>query len=324
VSGRIQVLATLLGLQLLLIAGFLYFDAAGSSQAASSLLQFSVDDVDRLVISGDEKDDEEQKDGKQVELSKAESGWHLADGTPADGEKIDGVLKKLAELNTPWPVATTESSRERFEVTPESHQRHIQLFAGDTIVADLYLGTSPGYRRVHARVADADEVYSVDFSNFEVPTAANDWLDKNLLQATGDVTELTREGAWTLRKNDEGWLLQVAGGAERGAQDTAADAEAAAKVVERLAQLRVTGFAAEDAKFSEQATFAVTDKSGTYRLRILHGEGEDSYAAESDRVAGRFAIAAYIAEQVLVEASDLQPGEKPEPAADAAAGAEAG
>ena len=98
---------------------FGYLDFADSSMPAPSFLEFVIEDVDQLVISGD---------GEEVEMSKDEGGWYLAGGTPADGDKIDGVLGKLEALDAQWPVATSEGSRQRFEVTAESNQRHIQMY----------------------------------------------------------------------------------------------------------------------------------------------------------------------------------------------------
>jgi hypothetical protein len=306
VSGRIQLLATLFGLQLLLVGGFLYSDFSDSSSEAPGLLEFVAEDVDRLVIRGD---------GEEVELAKGENGWDLSAGIPADADKIAEVLDKLIALHAPWPVATSEGSRERFEVTAQSHQRHVQMFSGTEPVADLYLGTSPGYRRVHARAADADEVYSIDFSNFEVPVAQDEWLDKDLLQAVGAVTEVARVGLWTVSKGEEGWLLGAIAPARNAAEQSAADPEAAKKLIDRIGELRVTGFAPVDASLTEKGAFSITDEAGSHQLRFYHDEEEDTYVVESDRVPGRFSVAAYIAEQVIVTEEALrvrdQPAEEP-------------
>ena len=61
----------------------------------------------------------------------------------------------------------------------DSYQRRVQVLTGDETLADVYLGTSPGYRRVHARRADADDVYSIEFSNFEAGTDVSSWLKKS-------------------------------------------------------------------------------------------------------------------------------------------------
>ena len=113
----------------------------------------------------------------------------------------------LIHLKSSISKITSESSRERFEVTRDSNQRHIQLFGAEETIGELFLGTSPGYRRVHARAGGADEVYSIDFSTFEVPVGKDDWLDKDLLRPLGEVTEVVRDGAWSLSRGEEGWLL---------------------------------------------------------------------------------------------------------------------
>jgi len=298
VNGRVELLAMILAVQLLLVAGFFYVDLSDASEPAPSFLEFVAEDVDRLVISG-------LGDGESVELSKTEGRWSLAGGTPADESKIVAVLDKLDGLSAPWPVATSEDSRQRFEVTAQAHERHIQMFAGDEPVAQIYLGTSPGYRRVHARADGADEVYSIDFSSFEAPLVNDDWLDKGLLEAVGDVTAVVREGTWTLSRAEEGWDLAAAAPAQVAGK-TAVDPEAVERLISRVTDLQVTGFAPDDANLTSKGAFTVSDDAGSHGLQLFHDATEDAYAIESDRVGGRFSVATYIAEQIIVAEGDLR------------------
>lgn len=297
-SGRIGLLATVLAVQLLVVAGVVLRDTAGSSDKVTSLLAFTVGEVDRLVVSGE---------GETVTLQKSGDGWRLENGAPADANKIDDVLGKLAAMSAPWPVATTGDSRTRFEVTEDSHQRHLQAFAGDESLFDLYLGTSPGYRRVHARIAGSDDVYSIDFATYEVPVAAGDWLDKELLQPSGTVSAIAREGSWSLTRDDEGWLLAGVAPAATAGEGQAADADAAKRIAERIADLRVIGFAEPGFPGEEKGVLAVRDEAGSYRLIVLHDAEEDQYAVRSSRVEGLFEVAGYIVEQLLVDMDDLRP-----------------
>ncbi len=66
----------------------------------------------------------------------------------------------------------------------------------DKVVGDLYLGTSPGFKKVHARRADSDDIYAITFANYEATARTDDWLDKALLKPTGDVTAVTRPDHW--------------------------------------------------------------------------------------------------------------------------------
>ena len=296
-SGRIGLLGGLLAAQVVIIAGLLLASGVGSDAGAPHLLSFDPANVTKLSVSGE---------GETVGMARDGDIWRLQGGTlngapeglPADGGKISEVLDKLAGLDAPWPVATSDDSAERFEVTEGNHQRRLVVEDADGPVADLLLGTSPGYRRVHARLSGASEVYSIDFSNYEAPTDADQWLDKALLAAKGQVSSVMLEDAWQLARQDDGWLIDGA----------PADTEAADDLVRRFTGLRVLGTSAEqaDAAGEPAGVFAVTDEDGEHRLTLFHEAEENDYSLTSDRVAGRFEVATYIAEQMLADPADLQ------------------
>ena len=240
------------------IVGVLLAVASGSQVEAEPFLTFDARAVDGLSVAGE--------DG-EVTLTKAASGWQLPDGLPADETKVDGVIEKLADAAAGWPVATSASVQERFEVAEDNHQRRLTLSGGGEPVADIYLGTSPGYRKAHARRVDDDDIYAITFSNYEAGTKAADWLDKALLRPNGALTGMRYDGAFDLSKDEEGvWTastgaaldqakvetlagrftgLTVTGVselspqeaiAEQAAEDAAAQAEAAADAAEDAAE----------------------------------------------------------------------------------------
>ena len=283
-KDKLGLLGAVLVVQLLVVAALVIDDALGSAQTAPTLLSFDPDEVVKFNVSTLED---------SVLLLKSEQGWHLDDDLPADDEKVGEVLDKLANVSAPWPVATSSDSAERFEVTEANFQRRLVLESADDTLADLMLGTSPGYRRVHVRAEGEDEVYSVDFSNYEVPVDIDQWLDKTLLQASGPISGLTLEASWQLTNDDEGWLID----------GVAADQEEASDLIDRFADLRVLGVG--EAAGELKGTFIVTDAMGEHRLQMYHEAEEDDYYVASDRIPGRFEIATYIAEQMLVESSEL-------------------
>ena len=308
-NGKIGLLGGLFAAQLLFIAGLLLNSGLGSDASAPQLLSFDPANVTGLTVSGEDKTISLARDG---DLWRLDDG--AADGTPdgtpnglpADGGKISELLEKLSTLDAPWPVATSADSAERFEVTDVNHQRRLVVAGEDGPLADLLLGTSPGYRRVHARLNGENEVYSIDFSNYEAPTDADQWLDKALLAAEGEVSAVALEGAWQLTRQDGEWLIDGA----------PADAEAADDLVRRFTGLRVLGMAEEDDSEGDAedeadpaGVFLVTDEAGEHRLTLHHEAEEDDYNLVSDRVAGRFEVATYIAEQMLADPADLQADE---------------
>ncbi len=135
------------------------------------------------------------------------------------------------------------------------------------------------------------------------------------MRSDGEIASVSREGHWFLERGQEGWLLtpvlerpDVGAGSESGSQTASggADQDAAARLVERLAGLRVTGFAPDGPAYEPAAVFTVMDASGSYGLRIFRDPENDEYAVETDRRAGRFGLAAYVAEQLVVAHDDLR------------------
>lgn len=302
-SARIGWLAALLAVQLLLTGALLLLEGRGADSSPAAFVEVAPDSVDRVVVGGEET---------ELEFTRAREQWSLGSGAPADAEKIGEVLEKLTDIEPGWPVAATEASRERFRVTGDDHERRVALFAGEGKLAEIYLGTSPGFRRIHARRADSEEVYSIDFAVYELPLSDSDWLDKDLLGADGEIASIIREEHWSLERGQEGWLLNLVPGmqdAEAGPGIGGADQDAAGRLVERVAELRVTGFAPLGPAYEPAAVFTVTDASGSYGLRIFKDPENDEYAVESDRLSGRFGLAAYVAEQLVVEHADLRAAE---------------
>ena len=350
-NKRIGLLGGILSVQVLILAVVLISNGLGADEETAGLLLFEPARVARLgIATADEA----------VELSRGDTGWRLDGGLPADDGKVGDVLEKIAKVSAAWPVATSAESAERFEVTEENFQRRLVIESEDGASSTLYLGSSPGYRRVHARAADADEVYSIDFSNYEAPADADHWLDKQLLRPGGEVVGVARA---------EGWALRLADGEKQAASATAftsgsatesleeaddpvpaaqadpaaaddaisdgsetdaatsgglvddgtggddasvwmvdgapADKEAAERLVGRFADLSVLGIAEEAGE--PKGSFDIQTTDGEYRLDLFFDEEEDDYSVISSRIDGRFEIATYIAEQMLIDADDLLP-----------------
>lgn len=286
--ARLPLLAGILIAQLLLISAVQLL--GGDDAEAEPFLSFEVEQITEFTIA----DNAEQT----VELRRNAEGWHFAGSAdvPADAGKIVEVLEKLSNLGSPWPVATSAASQTRFEVTADNYQRNIRLATAEELLADFYLGTSPGYRRVHARNVADDDVYSVDFANFEVPALVDNWLDKSLLQ-TQDITAITLTDGWSLTRDGAGWLLN----------GEPPDAENAQRMVDRIAQLRVLGRhdSALDTAIPTRS-LRIVDALGDYILTIRQIATDGDYAVASERISGTYTLASYIAEQILVDATELE------------------
>ena len=283
-SGRIPLLAGLLLVQILLVG--LVSLGSGGGQGGGPFLTFEADAVTAMSIGGAE--------GERVSLSRSDDGWRVA-GLPADQTKIQGVIDSLLEGSVTWPVATSASSQERFEVTSDKFQRRLTFSAGEDPLAELYLGSSPGFRRIHARSGDSDDVFSIDFAVHEVPVNPDDWLDKKLLHADG-VSAVALDGSWRLEKADDAWLLD----------GKATDDEAVRRLVERIEGLTVLGlYGGDGSGLGETRSLEITDEAGNHRLTLRRDEVEDEYVLTTDRFEASFIVASYIAEQILIDGDDL-------------------
>ncbi len=302
-NQRIPWLAGLVIFQLLLVG--LVSLGSDDQQQARQLLDIQADAVSGFSITDAE--------GNTVKLSRGESGWRLGEH-PADDGKVTAAIESLASGAASWPVATSVSSQERFEVTADVFQRRVRFNSGDDLLAELYLGTSPGFRRVHARRDGEDAVYSIDYVLSDLPMTQSDWLDKNLFQ-TDTVTSVELPTGQVLSRNESGdWFVN----------GEATDAAAMGRYLNRIMDLSVLGLfepaSSEDAVvLGEPAVVRVEDAQGSHELSFSFNEADDEYVLSSDRLPGQFIVASYIVEQILIDATELLSQPESEAVSDAAA-----
>lgn len=284
---KTSTLTIALGGQLLLVA-LVWGLQTGGGEEPAPFLGFDAAAVDSLSVADDEE---------SVTVTRADGAWTVADGLPADADKVDRVLDKLADADGGWPVATSESAMARFEVTEDEYQRHIVVGGADETLADVYLGTSPSYQRVHARHASGGPVYAIDFSNYEAGAKVSDWLRKSLLQPDGALQSVARTGepGWTLASTDDGW----------SSEGVTIDQDEAAEYAARFTGLNVLGIV--DVELPEEPTvrFVLADDAGAHELALFHLEEEDDYVATSNRYDGQFEIAKYVAERLDASLDDF-------------------
>ncbi len=137
-----------------------------------ALLSLPFDKIDKVVI--------EEGDKKTMTLLKKDAAWQMPEhfGFPVASTKIQEVMDKLKEFKKSWPAGKTMIAAKQFKVTPEAFERKVQLFQEDKVVATLYIGTSPGFRQVYARVNEDTQTFAIAFNAHDVPTKASEWCDK--------------------------------------------------------------------------------------------------------------------------------------------------
>jgi hypothetical protein len=123
-------------------------------------------------------------DTARVEILRKDGKWVLPGqfDAPADANRVNMLLDRLAALKRGLPVATSEASLRRFKVVDSDFERRVELKAAGAILDTLYLGTSPGLRKSDARTSADHAIYAVDLPAYELPTDPGSWLNADLLR----------------------------------------------------------------------------------------------------------------------------------------------
>ncbi len=199
----------------------------GAYIADEPLLAFQPSGVDTVIINGPEK--------QQVLLKKIDGRWRLPEyyDAPVDGAALQSLMDKLAGLKKGLPVATTSEAAVRFKVAPEQFERHIVLKQGGKTVADLFVGTSPTFRKVHVRLSGSNDIVAVRFAAFDAGINAKDWLDHKMLALQADKINALSLGSLNLIRKGKSLVPATLGEGEQ------ADERAIKKLVAQVADLRV-------------------------------------------------------------------------------------
>jgi hypothetical protein len=225
--------------------------------------------------------------GNEIVLENRGGRWVMVetDGLPADSQKVATLLRGVSQPRPAWPVATTAPARQRFQVADYHYQRRIILIGEEQLLGTVYLGTSPGFRKVHARADRQQEVFSIDFSNHDAPATPEPWLDLALMQMRVPVSVTT--DAYDIRREGDQWVS--------GWGETPDQRELMA-VLDSLENLQVAGLAGEEvqrdlAAAEPELTLHADSLSGPQSLELYRLDGE--FYIHSSRFTPFFGLSEY-------------------------------
>ena len=278
-------LLVLLLLQLVLVAKLYWTDPMlDLSEGSSSLAETGPYLIDEILIADGQ--------GMETLLAKPGDRWILPQQgeLPADSARIENLLEQLTAIDPGWPVAHTLPARQRFQVAPYHFRRRIELWAQAEKVSTVFLGTSPGFRKVHARNAAQDEIYSIPLNLYETSTSAGQWLDRKLLQVRG-----------ALKVSSDSYRLDRSGGDWKTADGGAPDSREIEALLAALRSLQVTGLASEEARdelaFAE-ASLILQVESLTGPVSLEFYALGDEYYVISSEFEPPFKLSAYSFDQL--------------------------
>lgn len=150
---------------------------AGETQVNKGpLLNLKAAEVNELLL--------EDGQGQKLALKKDADRWLLPDSGafPADAERVQGLIDRLAALQRGWPEATTAEAATRFKVAPDKFERKLSLRANGKDVAVVYFGTSPGLRKVYLRADKDADIQAMPLAPNELEIQVDNWIDAGVLR----------------------------------------------------------------------------------------------------------------------------------------------
>ena len=262
-----------------------------------ALAPFDSRAVDEIRI-GDKYDN-------QTILVKSGGRWLVPamENLPANAAKVDALLEGIINQPADWPIGVSAAARQRFQVVDYHYQKHLSFFSDGSELGSIFLGSSPGFRKVHARNASQGAIYGITFNAFDAPAFNDAWLDPRLLQLRSllridaDLYSVSFEdGTWQSgigRTPDQQELeslvdafrtLMIDGVADQAMQRDLSDTEAdLGFTIESLAgTVTFELFSTEGQHFIHSSEFAQFFKISTYDFERLAGidfrliSGEDN------------------------------------------------
>ncbi|MEM8627815.1 MAG: DUF4340 domain-containing protein, partial [Pseudomonadota bacterium] len=212
-------LGGLLALQLLVA---LFLSMGGSNNAAfeakEPLLSVAVNDVQEITITGAQEGAEPVRIVRAPAATDGSSGatadssanpadgpiWQVASAHdfPAQPRKVTDLLTTLGELKKGWAVAESSSAHERLKVADDAFERRVVIKTSNG-EETVFLGTSPLFKRVYARPADDNAVYTVAMSAFDADAVQDNWLERNKLNFDLDAVTSISGPSFTLVKAEQ-------------------------------------------------------------------------------------------------------------------------
>ena len=299
----IKLLSLVLVAQLLLVAVVFWPQQdPGAIDANTALLDLETQAIDRIIVSDSES---------SVLLSRQDERWVMPElhGLPAQAARVDRLLSELPALPRGWHIAASEEAAQRFEVSEDRFQSRVEYFSGDSSVGAIYIGTSPGFRKVHSRLADGDEIYAVEYNNFELPARPEEWLDKSLLRIS-QPTAIDGPD-FSLRLEQERWRDPQGAEADIAVADGLASGLVGLRVIAAVDIATAAVLDAVDAP----PTLTVTTSAGKFEYRLY--EMKEQYYVQRADIPVYFSLSAYDYDRLNdVNAESLYPPVKEEPAED--------
>lgn len=266
-TKRNLILLGLLCLQVVLI-GVVYMPRSQGSAAKIFFEGLKPEAVAKLSVA--------TPDGRSVTITRQGKGWTVDTPAhyPADRDKVENLLTRLADLRSDRLVAQTREAHSRFQVgaTRFGQKVTLTLAAGGERI--LYLGSSPNYTITHVRAEGDDRVYLVnELAGWQLPAEEQFWWQREYVavapEELQEITLVNRAGTIRLVKSGKEWQLAEAGAGQ------VLDAARVQEFVTAASRVALTDYLGQEAKKeygldtpTATLTLTLTSKAGAVTLTI--------------------------------------------------------
>lgn len=259
-------LTMLLAAQLVLVFAltFAHQDLAGT-KSHELLLNIDSAKIESITLSGG--------DQTTLTLKKNGEGWMLPQHFSAkvDAAKVEKLLATLTGITRPWPVAKTAAAAERFKVVEQNFERKLVFLSQGKPQKTLLLGSSPGFRKVHARITGEKPIYDIPFSTFQASLKPEDWIDQQQLQIKpADVSAIELPDCQLLRKNGKIELKELTDSEQT-------DVKQAQKLLKQLTDLQIRDV------YGKSDTQLPSPVELKFKLKLKDGSSRDYAFLKGDK-----------------------------------------
>ncbi|MFQ5849329.1 MAG: DUF4340 domain-containing protein [Candidatus Binatia bacterium] len=271
-TGWIRLLTLLLVVQ----AGLaVWLNSRGDNLSAfdpgQPLLSLDISRVDRVTI--------EERGKKPLVMTRQNGGWVLpaAQRFPVSPTRFREFTEKLLGAKPSWPVGHTKVAAKQLKVSEDNFERRIRFFKDDEEVGVVFLGSSPAFRKVHARLGGDGAIYSLNFNVYEARTNPADWYNRSLLNLSREEVARIDMGAYAVKQDAKGFIV------EGLAKDEETDAEGMRKLISGITSIGFEDVLGKDGKETFDKSerileYAIEMRDGSrLQYTVVSPQGEDYY-----------------------------------------------
>ena len=271
-TAWIRLLSLLLIIQIGLVVWFRSrSDNLSAYDSGQPLLSLDISGVDRVAI--------EEKGKEPLVMARQNGGWVLpaAQRFPVSPTRFREFTEKLLGAKPSWPVGRTKVAAKQLKVSDDTFERRIRFFKDDEEVGVVFLGSSPAFRKVHARLEGDGIIYSLNFNVYEARTNPADWYDRSLLNLSREEVARIDMGAYAVKQDTKGFIV------EGLAQDEKTDEEGMRKLVSGITSIGFEDVLGKDGKDmfdkgERVLEYAVEIRDGSrLQYTVVSPQGKDYY-----------------------------------------------